>query len=93
MKCLLALCVATLPVFAMAQTAATPLTMQQAIDLARTRNPALLSAEQNLLSVKAQELQAGVRQNPYLTLGGSNTTLGEYANNPYDYTAGVGRVF
>ena len=93
MKSLLAFCVTALPLFAMAQTAATPLTMQQAIDLARTKNPTLLSVEQNLLSVKAQEIQAGVHQNPYLVLGGSNTTLGEYANNPYAYTAGVGRLF
>ena len=41
-----------------------PITMQQAVDLARVKNPALLSAQQNLLSVKAQEIQAGVRQNP-----------------------------
>jgi cobalt-zinc-cadmium efflux system outer membrane protein len=67
--------------------------MQQAIDLARSRNPTLLSAQQNFLSVKAQEIQAGVRQNPYFTAAGGNVTLGEYANNPYDYTAGIGRLF
>ena len=31
------------------------ITMQQAVDLARVKNPTLLSAQQNLLSVKAQE--------------------------------------
>src|SRR5271156_1301275 len=70
-----------------------PITMQQAVDLARAKNPTLLSAEQNLLSVKAQELQAGVRQNPNLVVTGSNVTLGEDSNNPYYYSAGVNRLF
>src|SRR5277367_4301022 len=70
-----------------------PITMQQAVDLARAKNPTLLSAQQNLLSVKAQELQAGVRQNPNLVVTGSNVTLGEDSNNPYYYSAGVNRLF
>src|ERR1700679_664014 len=70
-----------------------PITMQQAVDLARIKNPTLLSAQQNLLSVKAQEIQAGVRQNPNLVVTGSNVTLGTYANNPYYYSAGVNRLF
>ncbi len=70
-----------------------PITMQQAVDLARVKNPALLSAQQNLLSVKAQELQAGVRQNPNLVVTGSNVTLGEQSNNPYYYSVGVSRLF
>jgi outer membrane protein, heavy metal efflux system len=69
------------------------LTMQQVVDLARAKNPTLLSAQQNLLSIKAQEIQAGLRANPYLVVGGTNTTLGEFANNPYAYSAGVGRLF
>ena len=71
----------------------TPLTMQQAVDQALAKNPTLLAAQQNLLSVKAQELQAGVRQNPFLAVGASNVTLGENANNPFFYSAGVGRLF
>jgi outer membrane protein, heavy metal efflux system len=70
-----------------------PITMQQAVDLARAKNPALLSAQQNLLSIKAQEIQAGVRQNPNLVIAGSNVTLGEQAANPYFYSAGVSRLF
>ena len=69
------------------------ITMQQAVDIARMKNPTLLSAQQNLLSVKAQEVQAGVRANPYLTGGGSNVTLGANSQNPYDYYLGVGRLF
>ncbi len=67
--------------------------MQQAVDVALTKNPTLLAAQQNFLSVKAQELQAAARQNPYFTASGSNVTLGESANNPFNYTAGVGRLF
>jgi outer membrane protein, heavy metal efflux system len=70
-----------------------PITMQQAVDLARVKNPTLLSAQQNLLSVKAQEIQAGVRQNPNLVVTGSDVTLGAQANNPYYYSVGVSRLF
>jgi outer membrane protein, heavy metal efflux system len=70
-----------------------PVTMQQAVDLARIKNPTLLSAQQNLLSIKAQEIQAGVRQNPNLILTGSNVTLGAQTDNPYYYSAGVSRLF
>ena len=62
---------------ASAQSSATPvpsapnaLTLQQVVEEAKAKNPTLLSAQQNLLSVKAQEIQAGVRQNPYLALEG-----------------------
>ena len=74
-----------------AQTA--PLTMQQAVDLARSKNPTLLAAEQNFLSVKAQELQAATRQNPYFAATGSNLTEPDSNNNPYAIGVGVGRAF
>jgi cobalt-zinc-cadmium efflux system outer membrane protein len=71
-----------------------PITMQQAVDLARAKNPTLLSAQQNLLAVKAQEIQAGLRQNPYFGLTGSNITLpAEGASNPYQYSLQVSRLF
>jgi outer membrane protein, heavy metal efflux system len=70
------------------------LTMQQAVDLAKAKNPTLLSAQQTLLSVKAQETQAGVRVNPYFTFAGSNVTLpAEGASNPYSYSLQVSRLF
>ncbi|WP_254061603.1 TolC family protein [Granulicella sp. L60] len=95
---LAAACILLLPCAALSQTpqpTAPPgaLSMQQAVDLAMLKNPALLSAQQNLLSVKAQEVQAGVRANPYLTVTGSNVTLGADSNNPYQYGVGVGRLF
>ena len=71
-----------------------PITMQQAVELARAKNPTLLSAQQNLLSVKAQEIQAGVRANPYFGFAGSNITLpAEGAANPYQYSLQVSRLF
>jgi cobalt-zinc-cadmium efflux system outer membrane protein len=75
-----------------AQTA--PLTMQQAVEQALAHNPAILAAQQNLLSMHGQEVEAGLRQNPNLYFAGSDVTLG--ANNPaspYSYDVGVNRLF
>jgi outer membrane protein, heavy metal efflux system len=70
------------------------LTMQQVIELAKTKNPNLLAAQQNLLSVKAQEIQAGLRQNPNLAVAGQNVSLpAEGASNPYSYSGQVSRLF
>ena len=69
-------------------------TMQQVIAMARAKNPTLLAAEANLRAVRAQELQAGVRANPYFTLYGTNVTLpAAGAANPYSYSAQVSRLF
>ena len=95
---LAATCLLLLPCVAFSQTqpsssAPAAVTMQQAVDIALMKNPALLSAQQNLLSVKAQEIQAGLRANPDFDVSGSNVTLGAQANNPYDYNIGVSRLF
>jgi cobalt-zinc-cadmium efflux system outer membrane protein len=92
---LAAACALLLPCTAFGQNQPSPsaLTMQQAVDLARTKNPTLLSAHENYLSVKAQEIQAGVRANPSFNAAGSNVTLGPNSNNPYDYNVGVARLF
>src|SRR5271167_2901757 len=95
---LAAACVLLLPCVTFSQnqpsgTVSTPITMQQAVDIARAKNPTLLSAQQNLFSVKAQEIQAGLRVNPDFNVAGSNVTLGAQANNPYDYNVGVSRLF
>ena len=67
-------------------SSANALTLQQVLDVVQTKNPTLLAARQNLESVRAQEIQAGVRVNPYLTLSGTNVTLpAEGASNPYSY--------
>jgi cobalt-zinc-cadmium efflux system outer membrane protein len=78
---------------ATAQSAPVPLTMQQAVEMARVKNPTLLAARQNLLSVKAQESQAGVRQNPYFAVNGTNLTEPDSNGNPYAVGVGVGRLF
>ncbi len=66
------------------------LTLAQILDLARSKNPALLAAQQSLQAVRAQEIQAGVRANPYFTFAGTNITLpAEGASNPYAYSAQV----
>ena len=90
---LLAVLAAAPYAFAQTQNQSAPLTMQQAVDLARSRNPTLIAAEQNLLSVKAQEIQAGLRQNPYLSTFGSNLTEPDSNANPYAIGVGVGRLF
>jgi cobalt-zinc-cadmium efflux system outer membrane protein len=70
------------------------LTLQQVEDAAETHNPTLLSARQSLEAVRAQEIQAGVRANPYFTLYGTNVTLpAEGASNPYSYSGQVSRLF
>ncbi len=71
-----------------------PLTMQQAVDQALAHNPIILAAQQNLLSMHGQEVEAGLRQNPNLYFAGADVTLG--ANNPaspYSYDVGVNRLF
>lgn len=70
------------------------LSLEQVLTLARNANPALLAARQNLEATRAQESQAGVRQNPNLGLVGTDVTLA--ATNPaspYAYSAQVSRLF
>ncbi|AFL87545.1 outer membrane protein [Terriglobus roseus DSM 18391] len=69
------------------------MTLQQVLDRARQRNPTLQAAQQNLHAVRAQELQAGVRANPYVGFAGSNVTLPSDASNPYAYSLQVSRLF
>ena len=65
---------------AAAAAAAAPLTLEQVLDIARAKNPSLLSAEQHVDATQAAEITAGLRQNPNFTLSGANITL--RANNP-----------
>src|ERR1700723_345925 len=80
--------------FRPAQPAAAPLTLQQAIAQARAKNPALLSAQQHVVATKASEVTAGLRQNPNLTLSGTDVTLpADNPGNPYSYSANLSRLF
>jgi cobalt-zinc-cadmium efflux system outer membrane protein len=77
-----------------AQAPAAPITTQQAVEQALTHNPALLSAQQNLLSMKGQEVEAGLRANPYFGVTGTDITLpSNNPGNPYSYSAQVSRLF
>jgi len=73
---------------------ATPLTLTQALTLAHSTNPSLLAGAQHLSAVRAEEITAGLRQNPVGTATGQMVTLGP--NNQYGpdfYSAGVQRLF
>ena len=68
-------------------------TLGQVLEMARAKNPTFQAAEQNLSAVRAQEIQAGVRTNPYFTLYGTNVTEGADASTPYAISAQVSRLF
>jgi cobalt-zinc-cadmium efflux system outer membrane protein len=68
--------------------------MQQAVDMALAHNPMLLSAQQNLLSMKGQEVEAGLRANPDFALTGSNVSIPTTSPaGPYFYSASLSRLF
>jgi cobalt-zinc-cadmium efflux system outer membrane protein len=69
------------------------LTMEQVIALARNSNPALLAARQNLEATRAQEIQAGVRQNPQLTVAGNDVTLSSKSGEPAFISYQASRLF
>lgn len=73
---------------------AAPLTLAQVLDLAHRSNPLLLAGAQHLSAVRAQEITAGLRQNPVGIVGGQMITLGpDNPNGPDFYNAGVQRLF
>jgi len=75
-------------------TSPNALTLQQVVEQAKAKNPTLLAAQQNLLSVRAQEIQAGLRQNPYLAATGSNVSIPSSSPaGPYFYSAQLSRLF
>ena len=69
------------------------LNLQQVLDRARSTNPTLRAAEANLRSVRAQELQAAVRTNPFLGVAGSDVTENANSANPYNYSVQISRLF
>ena len=91
--CLACLCCAQQGLYGQAPSPSVPLTLQQAVDYALAHNPALLSAQQTLLSMKGQEVEAGLRQNPNFTLYGSNLSNPASSATPYAYSLQVERLF
>jgi cobalt-zinc-cadmium efflux system outer membrane protein len=92
--------IALLPCLAFLQTGyaqappPTPVTMQEAVEQTLAHNPVLLASQQNLLSMKGQEVEAGLRANPNFGLVGTDVSLS--ATNPaapYGYAAQVSRLF
>ena len=80
--------------FASAQNAPAPLTLQQAIDIARSKNPTLLSGQQHVTATKASEVTAGLRLNPNFTVSGSEVSLSaSNPSSPYTYVGNVSRTF
>lgn len=75
-------------------TPAAALTLQQAVALALRQNPTLLAAQRNLESTRAEEITAGLRQNPVFSLSGTDITLpANNPSNPYSYAGNVSRLF
>jgi cobalt-zinc-cadmium efflux system outer membrane protein len=72
---------------------AAPITMQQAVDMALAHNPVLLASQQNLLSMKGQEVEAGLRQNPDFSVITTNLSNPASANSPYAYSFQLSRLF
>lgn len=70
-----------------------PLSMQQAVDLARMQNPSLLAAQAHVTATRQSEITAGLRVNPNFNLTGSDVSLAADSNNPYFYSAQVSRLF
>ena len=71
-----------------------PLTMQQAVEYARTRSPGILGAQQHLAAIRANEITAGLRLNPTLVSEGTGVTLSRDDNNGPDfYGIGLQRTF
>jgi cobalt-zinc-cadmium efflux system outer membrane protein len=82
------------PGTAVPPTATAPLTLAQVLDIAHRANPTLLSAAEHLSAVRAQEVTAGLRQNPTAILGGQMFTLRPNDPNGTEfYQAGVQRLF
>ena len=53
----------------------------------------LLSAQQNLFSMKGQEVKAGLRQNPNFTVYGSDLSNPATSTTPYAYSLQLSRLF
>lgn len=74
--------------------ASKPLTLAEVLDVAHRANPTLLAASQHLSAVRAQEITAGLRQNPNVVAAGQMVTLGpDDPNSPSFYSAGLQRLF
>src|SRR5215813_6272960 len=71
-----------------------PLTLERALEMARAKNPNLLSGQQHVIATKANEITAGLRQNPNFQISGADVSLtASNPASPYSYAANVNRLF
>ena len=71
-----------------------PLTLAQAIAAARSHNPFLLGVRQHVEAVRANEITASLRQNPYLVAESTQTGLSsDDPSGPTFVGAGLQRLF
>lgn len=71
-----------------------PYTLAQVLDMAHRANPTLLAGSQHLSAVRAEEITAGLRQNPVGVVAGQMVTLGpDNPDGPDFFSAGVQRLF
>jgi cobalt-zinc-cadmium efflux system outer membrane protein len=93
----LRLCIAlafSVPLLAQAPPSLAPISLQQALELARAKNSSLLAAREHVSATRASEITAGLRQNPMVALTGQDVTLpADNPGNPYFYSANVSRLF
>ncbi len=74
--------------------AGTPLTLGQALAVARQNNPILIGGRQHVDAVRANEITAALRQNPFLVAETTQTNLpADDPGGPAFYGAGVQRLF
>jgi cobalt-zinc-cadmium efflux system outer membrane protein len=95
-RILIALCISQAVLYAQTQPpqVTTPITLQEALATARKNNPAMLGLDQHLNAVRAQEVTAGLRQNPNLYSQGTQTNLANNdPNGPPLTSVGVNRLF
>jgi outer membrane protein, heavy metal efflux system len=87
------LCCGEQSLYGQAPSPSVPLTMQQTVDYAMAHNPSLLSAQQTLFSMKGQEVEAGLRQNPNFSLVGADLSNPATSATPYAYSLQLERLF
>jgi cobalt-zinc-cadmium efflux system outer membrane protein len=70
------------------------ITLEQALQIARTRNPLLASGQAHVAATRAAEQTARLRVNPNFTLSGSQINLpANNPSNPYGYVGNFSRLF
>jgi outer membrane protein, heavy metal efflux system len=86
-------CGAPMRSYGQGPSASVALSLQQVVDYTFAHNPGLLASRQNLQSMRGQEVEAGLRQNPNFLVYGSNLSNPATAATPYGYSLQLSRLF